>query len=575
METGLIGTDVSPIAAHLTSASLAAIGMGEPYGDTRIGWVNVGGPTSAIGSLDYFEMQEMHDLLQSVAGRSTGTGESAEASVSIPDGDIDWILMNPPYSRTRGGQSAFDIAGLSTIERKACQKKWKKVVGNEPVKLTAGMGASFLALARKKVRLGGRIGFVLPLTAAFAESWAATRRMIERDFIDITAIAVTVGQALGRDALSADTGMEEMLLVATRRKRPAPMGEHAPVKCVTLYAPVTRPGEAGELARAISDAICRVGGVGSSRPVVVGKTEIGQVCAFDAGGEGAPWGPLGVKHAGLAIAADKITRGQIEFIGKSMKLKVGMTTLSDLFSVGPTHDVIGHVEGGDGRGAFEFFEITGSADAVGADRSLWKADGKAQRSLVVMPTHKGIPVSGGNCKGMRARKAKLFYARGMSWASQAILAAMTKRAAMGGRAWTTLEHDDIRVCKAFALWANSTLGLIAHWTQGQRTQAGRSTTQVRALFQIPCPRLDKLSDSKLDLAAAKFDEMASRELSPASQAHADGTRREIDATVVSMLGLPKDANETVAELCFLWCSEPSVHRQSGQAVALLAEKDAS
>ena len=33
MESGLIGTDISPIAAHLTASSLAAIGMGEPYGE--------------------------------------------------------------------------------------------------------------------------------------------------------------------------------------------------------------------------------------------------------------------------------------------------------------------------------------------------------------------------------------------------------------------------------------------------------------------------------------------------------------------------------------------------------------
>ncbi len=498
METGLVGADVSPIAAHLTSASLAAIGQGEPYGDTRIGWVNVGGANDATGSLEYFEARALRDLLHDVAGRSAGGGEQDEFSVDIPDDSVDWILMNPPYSRTRGGQSAFDIAGLPERERKACQRRWRRLVRNQPANAKAGMAASFLALARQKVRPGGRIGFVLPLTAAFADTWAVTRCMMERDFTGIAAVAVAAGQALGRDALSADTGMEEMMLIATRRTEPARANERSPVHCVTLDAPATRPGEAGEIARAIAGALDRVGDVGASRPVVVGDTEIGQVCVFDPGGEGAPWGPLGVKHAGLAVAADNLAHGRLDFLGTSVELPPGMTTLGKMFRVGPTHDSIGHLQGGDGRGAFELFPVTGAGDAIGNDRSLWAADSKAQRHLVISPTHKGVPVAGGKAEEMRARRGRLFHARNMRWTSQALLAAMTAHDTMGGRAWTVLEHDDFRVCKAFSLWANSTAGMIVHWTQGQRTQAGRSTTQIGALRQIPCPRLDGLPDAALD-----------------------------------------------------------------------------
>ena len=219
MEGGLIGTDISPIAAHLTTSSLAALGYGDPYGDTQIGWVDVGGGKGQTGSLEYFASRKVVDLFNVRSGKSTGDGNSGENSVEVPDASLDWILMNPPYSRTRGGQSAFDVAGLTETERKACQKRWKVLVKNEPVNNRAGMAASFLALARRKCKPGGRIGFVLPLSAAFAESWTVTRRMIEREFEDILAIAVASGQALGKQALSADTGMEEMLLVGTKRKK--------------------------------------------------------------------------------------------------------------------------------------------------------------------------------------------------------------------------------------------------------------------------------------------------------------------------------------------------------------------
>ncbi len=265
METGLVGADVSPIAAHLTSASLAAIGQGESYGDTPI----VGGANDATGSLEYFEARALRDLFHNVAGRSAGSGEQDEFSVDIPDDSVDWILMNPPYSRTRGGQSAFDIAGLLERERKACQRRWGRLIRNQPANARAGMGASFLALARKKVRPGGRIGFVLPLTAAFADSWAATRCMIERDFTGIAAVAVAAGQALGRDALSADTGMEEMMLIATRRTGPARTNERSPVHFVTLAAPATRSGGEGAPWGAVGRHArwaCRCRGQSGARP---------------------------------------------------------------------------------------------------------------------------------------------------------------------------------------------------------------------------------------------------------------------------------------------------------------------
>ena len=159
---------------------------------------------------------------------------------------------------------------------------------------------------------------------------------------------------------------------------------------------------------------------------------------------------------------------------------------------------------------------------------------------------------------MRRYQSTLFYARNMRWTSQALLAATTQRSTMGGRAWTTLEHKDARVQKAFALWTNSTFGMVVHWTQGQRTHTGRSTTQIGALKQIPCPRLDRLKDAALNQAAADFDLLAETDLLPACQAHRDQARVAIDESVIRMLELPSQAIATIATLRWLWCNEPSV-----------------
>ena len=580
MEYGLRGTDISPIAAHLTSSSLANIGRGESYRETQIGWVKVGGKTALIGALEYLRVTFTEDLFGQSLGRAGGVQHEA-SSVEVQHGSVDWILMNPPYSRTRGGQSAFDLTNLTKEDRKRCQKRWKALMRDEPANLRAGMAASFLVLAKHKVKVGtGRIGFVLPLTCAFADTWTETRRMIESEFKDILLIATASGASLRQASFSADTGLEEMLLVATRRKNPQER-IRALLHCVTLYEPCTRNGEAGEVARAIEQAKVQCAATNTTHPITVGSSEIGCITVMHANGEGLPWNMVGVTHGGLALAADVLTRGTLDHIGGTpIPLGLEMGTIEDIFHVGPTHHLIGHPKGSEPIGAFEFHPVTSEIDAIGVDRALWEASAKKQRSLRVLPTHKGLAPPGVGSpeqrQKMRSYASTLFYARNIRWTSQALLSASTAHPALGGRAWTALIHEDMRVRKAFALWWNSTLGMIVHWTQGQRTQNGRSTTQIGALRKIPCPRLDRLSDAILEMAAARFDALSNQSLLPAKDAAKDPVRKEIDAAVSNILEIHKaqSVSEEVMSLQSvpdsgirnameilrtLWCAEPSVH----------------
>ena len=572
METGIYGTDISPIAAHLTASSLAALGDGNPYGATHVGWVRVGGTPAKAGALEYFEAEEMDDLFGTAGEKSSGIEEERPSSVYVGDDSLCWALMNPPYSRTRGGQSAFDVAGMSDEERKACQRRWQALTRGKSNN-QAGMAASFLALANQKLRPGGRLGFVLPLTAAFADSWTMTRKLVETRYSDVVAIAFSAGRALGREAVSADTGMEEMMLVATKRASAA--SGVAVVRCVTLYEPLRDAGQAHEIARAVGRAVEDMGA--GHIPVRVGDEEVGRVVAFEADGSGRPWTPVGAMSAALAEFSNALSHGRFGQFGapESVAASVAFGRLGDLFEIGPTHDLIGYPVGGDGRGAFEFHPLPPGASLVG-DRALWMADSKRQRRMEVRPTHKGIvpkALTGRDQDRMRGRAGTLFYARNLRWTSQSLVAATTEMPVMGGRSWTALRHDDERVLKAFALWANSTLGSLLHWSVGQRTHAGRSTTQVRALRRIPVPLLDRLDAPTLDGAAGEFDKIKTKLLRPLCQAHADPVRAEIDRAVVRMLTLPPWADDMVANLRDLWCREPSVHGNNKAALAALGRQD--
>ncbi len=578
MERGLIGADISPIAAHLTASSLAIMNLEQTYTETQIGWLEVGGSSGMTGSLEYLKSNQVRDLFESLGGMSSGTFEASNGStVVVSDRNIDWILMNPPYSRTRGGQSAFDVAGLSEESRKNCQRRWQTLVRNMPVDRRAGMAATFLALAAKKIRHGGRVGFVLPLTAAFAPTWSATRAMILREFHDVLVVAVQGGKALGRHALSADTGMEEMLLIATKNEGIQGNANvektNSRIQCVTLHKPLTREGESGEIARSVLEASRKVKGSGKWYPVTVGDDEIGSVSCMPLAHPESQWSWVGVRHPGLAIASEDLLRGKLTWNHESLVIGLPMTEVDTLFDVGPTHDLIGHLVGNDPRGAFEFHEIVGLDDALGADCSLWNADSPKQRQLVVQPTYKGVDVPTGDRTqlqdAIRQSKSKLFYARNMRWTSQALVSATTRLPVLGGRAWTSLQPSSVEVACAFVLWANSIFGLVTHWTQGQRTQVGRSTTQVDAIKSIPCPDLSQLDSLSLERAEREYSALCEDPLLPACQAHCDSTRVKIDNAIAGILGLPKSASEIARAWRWLWCNEPSVHGNNSKALELI------
>ena len=576
---GITGADVSPIAVHLTNSTLAVMGRGEPYQDTNIGWLETGklpygaarrkGPGRLTGSLEFLAVNSARDLLGASGKITSGTKRCDAKTVDAMPESMDYMLMNPPYSRTRGGQSAFDIGGMTKVQKDGCQKRWAWLLKQNakicnlaevPAYKKAGLAAAFLAIARRMAKPGARIGFVLPLTAAFEPSWAPTRRMVREWFEDVIAVG-KAGSTGGKDALSDDTGMGEMMLVATKRSAVA---EASPVLCASLHRIPLRMGEAGAVGGAVVEAAKTCADSGRS-VVMVGSDEIGSVVRLD-GDADAPWSHLGVLHpeisaAALSVAVHGVVRG---WGGEgTLPLKCGMTTIGELFDMGPTHHLIGHfptAKPQNRTGAFVMHEID-AADALGEDRSMWGADCKAQTNLVALPTHKGLPFAGasdGERNRIRGMRGTLFYARNLRWTSQALLAARTEKLLHGGRAWLALRHADEAVLCAMALWFNSTLGMMVHWSQAGRQQLGRAGTQLGAINRMPCPDANKLTKAQVGKAAKWFDHMKAKDLHPGNKADEDCVRALLDEAVADVFGLSSEALQVIADWRRLWVAEPTV-----------------
>ena len=584
MEHGVVALDSSPIAAHLTATSLSAMEPSVPYGDAQIGCVPVGGP-DRTGSLEFLQLDEVGDLFHHSSERPRGEVSSERVtSASLPNLGLDFFLANPPNSRSRRGQSLFNVAGLPNEESVASQKRARALGRKTCANLNAGLATFFVAMADLKLRVGGTMGFVLPLTAASAHSYRAVRRMIEHRYRNVIALTIA-GRAKGEGSFSSDTAMGEMLLVAT--KAPPSEDKPVPVVCVTLFDGLTDIAQAREAARATTESIQNHPGAENGE-ILVGSQRLGSWVRRKRTGRGEPWSELGSVHRDLAVAADTLLRGQLTDLRRhrTMPLPVPMVELGDLFRIGPTHHRIGHLVGNEAIGAFEFHPLN-RAHPAAQDLALWHASSKEQRCLRISPTHFGVNPRApdrGLQDRMRSESATLFYARNLRWTSQALLAATTEHQAMGGPAWIALGLEDERVCKSFALWANSTLGLIIQWTQGGKQQQGRSRVQVNAIKKIPVPDLSKLPRESLESASRAFDELCDCELRPAGQVHADETRKAIDRAVLGMFGfldprawqsVPSGSEgrsgilRSIADIRDEFSNEPQIHGYNRQALSLL------
>lgn len=561
MQRGITGIDISPIAAHLSSSSLAVLGEGDTYIDTKIIYTEVGGEEALIGSLELLNPDRIHfdDFFLRIASSISGD-EALRQPISVNEASFDWILMNPPYSRSRGGQSAFDLTGISEEERLACQKRWGTLLGNAPATKTAGMAASFLVLAERKLKHNGTFGFVLPITAAFAESWQKTRKMIEKRFKNILVVAVSAGRAWGDEAMSMSTHLEEMLLVATKRTFQELNGDqdYTEIHCVTLNEPIQNNGEAKIIGDAIQQAKREIAPNAKSCLVKVGDVEIGKLITFSPNA-GNPWSSVGAYHPDITETAEFLSKGTIDWdlSDQPENLRVPMIRMDQLFEIGPTHHSIGnHPRSSAPSGVFEMYPVVDTIDALGKDRSLWSTDHREQRSIEVSATHKGVLKPEAEQRSLaqvRNSASVLHYQRNLRFHTQRIVAARTAQKCLGGRAWLSLVHSNRAIMDIFTLWSSSIFGLMVHWTRGQRTDPGRSSLNVKAIQSLPVPDFTQLNHAVLVKAQRNYEKLKNCELLPCCFAYKDETRKEINRVVSELLELPDPSR-----LIPLWCAEPSV-----------------
>lgn len=582
MEQSITGLDINSLASHMTAAALSTTEIETEYDSAHIAAVDV--ISGKTGSLELIEEEQITDVTGEQA-RTATTHAAAPTFIPVPHNSHDLVIQNPPYSRARGDRKLFDITGITEKQRKRSLKRLSKIRdrlradGNEITDGQAGLGADFFALADRKLKRGGVFASVLPLTAARAESWEGFRKALESEYRDITTIAVTPHEGA---MLSADTHMNEMLIVATKgTAKGATSGANndraAPsilnINLNTYPQTIMEAFWFAKLMREI-DASER-----SSGTIIGGGERIGSWTLTNSLSPGFPWFAAGMQNHILAATAGSLLNSQLYSPGdlQSWELSIPMTALRDVVDIGPTHHLIGHVRNArEEIGAFTFDPVAPLEVQVSPYLALWAADGESQTTMRALPTHNGEIATNdeGLLRRMLDQRSDLFISRNLRTTSQALAAARTPEPVMGGRAWTSLMSNEGDVKSALLIWCNSTLGLLIRNCYAQTTQQGRATMQVRALYDFPVPDFTANTaggERARSVARNRIEELSALRLQPAAYSFHDASRHRIDEVTLEMLGLDGDdlAARAVANLRYQLCREPSVHGGSSTIMRAL------
>lgn len=591
----LTGCDVLPSAVHLTASMLAGIHPTERIIGTKLlcmpyGKQSAGPGGYSLGSLDLATGQDALPTMQhSTPEQVTGLRASANINpVAVPNESFDLVIMNPPFIRPTNHEGtrsnvpnpAFAAFGADPAEQKALAAQAKRIkrlwpkprpgetLVQSPVDGNAGMASHFIALGHIKARPGATVAMVLPLSAVIGKSWQKSRMLWRRSYADI--LVVTIAAAAVRDkSFSADTHMAECLVIARR----SGSGSTRAVFLV-LNPPPKSTLEATMIATSLRAEV-KANGLrrledppNGGTPIRIGDDVLGQALDAPIGMEGS-WHIAGIDDLALAQTCHQLAQGVIWLPGmtESETDRVPTTRLGDIARRGPVHR---DINGAAFRGPFDIENTVSPAPTYPV---LWNHEAARERQMLVEPDSEGkVRMTGERKSQERVNESaariwstatRAHYNLDFQLNSQSLTVAMTERPAIGGRAWPSVVFESRDQEKGFAIWANSTLGILCHWWQANRQQAGRATTTITAIPELPTLDIAALSPGQLSAASRVFDDLKFQHMLPANELDRDPVRHELDRRLLDdVLGLSPDLASPNGPLDLLrrkFAAESSVH----------------
>ena len=558
LETNIAGADVMPNATHLTAAALASTYAGIKIGGTQIVTAPYGvmdDGSYAIGSLELLDDIKLFDTEAEQIGGEENT--VVKLQQTFQHNDFDIVVQNPPFTKpgTDQGSSTPKTTFQGSDRPEEDKKAMQSVLRSKDSRIAhglSGLASYFVDLADRKLKHGGTMGFILPATILTSSTMQKMRDMLATEYCQV--IVFTIAEAKSEDAaFSADTSMAECIVVA--RKGAGKNSGRGKFVCLNQ-----RPQsilEALEIANYVNrnDSTRRLEDAPNGGDIIrIGNDIVGQMldCPLLIG-EG--WGVSRVRSMALIQSAYSIQKGNLHPPMQTVKVNISMCCVEDIAQVGwHPENVYGK------KGPFDMVKGDASGDGYSC---LWNLNSETQRSMLVDSDSRGIPRRNAEetLRKILAKNSRVHYNLYLRFNANSTLALVTEDPSVGVNRLPNVAFENPRHEIAFALWCNSTLGLMCHWIHSGKQQSGRGILTLNTLATTPTLDVRELSDAALAKAELLFERLKYKRMLPVNECANDPVRKELDRCLLTeVLGITSDSVlESMQTLREMLCAEPSIH----------------
>jgi predicted RNA methylase len=562
MSGSLIGCDILPAATHLTASMLSGAHPTVTYKQSSILTVGFGKLESgalALGSIDLLEDQRPLEVLDITAQALGGLGQAELKTwaMLLPHASFDMVVMNPPFVRPTGHEGdkvdvpvpMFAAFKISDADQRTMSKMTSKLIKGTSANGQAGEASIFLVVADRKLKVGGTLALVMPLSLMLGDSWDKSRILLSSKYSDLILISIA-GREDKDMSFSADTDYGECLVSGRKTGTPSARGtfvvlKERPTNSLMGASAATQIHRliAGKKLRNLED-----GPVGGTL-LHFGDDVIGQAVEAPLPASGV-WNLARIADISLAQTAYQLWVNHVIWLpamSKSNVVAVPIATIEKIATIGPYHmDVQATTATGGLRGPFSVV----AASKTPTYPVIWEHDADRERAMCFDAESEGRPLKGKDKKEQELideKAAKIWFTashshfnRDFRFNSQSTAMQFTPRKSIGGRAWLSVSLESPEQEKALVLWANTSLGLLLYWWHANKQQSGRGTIGKEALHDLCVLDVTALTADQLKRAVKVFDEMCYKEMLQFHEIDKDPVRKELDERFArEVLGVPE------------------------------------
>lgn len=538
-EDVLHGYDVLPSAIHLTASTLALRTPHIAFKDMKLFCLRLGGKDQLLGSIEFLTTEQLileQDLFRNSDKMKQITGKEEKDVHSIEMPKIDLCVMNPPFTRSVGGNLLF--GSMPEDERKGMQNKLKKRVreNNISASIIVGLGSVFTATADRFIKPGGRIALVLPKALLSGPAWGKTRDLLCRNY---QVEYIIVSHDPNRWNFSENTDLSEVLIIAVKNEKAIQKKvDSSLVTAINLWCNPKTSFESLSIAHTVTkNKIPDIEHGQGSLEIAIGKKKFGEAVTY-------PWSELKVRFNWMlpfSFAQSELTRVAAQLLEGKLWLpgygKVANLPFCEL-------DKFGYL-GPDGRDIHDGFVKSHVSTAYPA---LWSHKSKNIYNIAQKPNCYLSPRSE-PIKNRHLRKVedlwplagKMLISERLRLNTHRLTCVLLNQPVLSNDWWSfpfKKEFNNLYNHKALVLWFNSTLCFLLLAVNRVETEGPWVSFKKPTLRKFPVLDLSSLSKTQIKNLNYLFDQVSKVKFQPFPEMYTDPVRAKIDKSLAKILHLP-------------------------------------